>query len=578
MKARTVALRPTAAAVVGAEVIALAAFTALPPGRAGWWPAAVITAVAVLLLVVTVHRRNAAGWLAARARWWSARRAATPTGAAVDVAQGTIVCGVRADAHEAIAMIRVTGRPDAPTFLRTSSVSHTANTLPLGVLVGLLDQPGNLHLGIDVISAGHRVRRGTGYPALYSTLLADRPAAGQRSTRLVVRVDIPESVSGLAYRHSVGTAAAAATERIINALFQEGVRATALNAAELDDALTELGAGLAAPPPAPQPAPDEQTGDEAALAPVGASGISDASRASGGERTRRPARVKPQANVGWRDIDAHPGHLSSYYFSPEDITTAALHQMWSLRTDHVVQTLAIRKHRHAQPDGGSAVLVSALVRTDDPQRPQQPPTLFLNPLPGDQYAAALWAAPVARPRLALPTRVLDPDALEIPVGSTGILVGAALYDDLAARPPVHRDDLVMWPITDPQRATRITMDVSEFYVRQLLIRAAATGERVAIYSHQPSRWHQLAQPNIAVVERRRALEFVPTVIVNDRPISAPSAGLSSTVITLGKVDNRGPAPDVTFVQTSRSTVRIIAGEQAVEVGIVVFRQEQAFTG
>ncbi len=132
----------------------------------------------------------------------------------------------------------------------------------------------------------------------------------------------------------------------------------------------------------------------------------------------RPGGRGPQAGVGWRTIDVHPGYLSSYYFSPEDITTAALHQMWSLRTDHVVQTLAIRKLRHTQPDGGGPVVVSALVRTNDPQQPQQPPTLFLNPLPGDQYAAALWAAPIARPRLALPTRVLDdPDGLEIPIGA-----------------------------------------------------------------------------------------------------------------------------------------------------------------
>jgi hypothetical protein len=47
--------------------------------------------------------------------------------------------------------------------------------------------------------------------------------------------------------------------------------------------------------------------------------------------------------------------------------------------------------------------------------------------------------------------------------------------------------------------------------------------------------------NIAVVERRRAAEFVPTIIVNDRPVALPSAGLSSTVVTLGSADG-GPAP------------------------------------
>jgi hypothetical protein len=84
---------------------------------------------------------------------------------------------------------------------------------------------------------------------LYSTLLADRPAAGQRSTRLIVRLNLNASVPALSYRTSIG--AAAATERIVNTLLQEGVRATVLTAHQLDAALAELGAGLAIAPPQP---------------------------------------------------------------------------------------------------------------------------------------------------------------------------------------------------------------------------------------------------------------------------------------------------------------------------------------
>ena len=51
------------------------------------------------------------------------------------------------------------------------------------VLTELLDQPGGLQLaGIDMVSSGQRVRRGSGYPPLYCTLLADRPAAGGAPT------------------------------------------------------------------------------------------------------------------------------------------------------------------------------------------------------------------------------------------------------------------------------------------------------------------------------------------------------------------------------------------------------------
>jgi hypothetical protein len=166
--------------------------------------------------------------------------------------------------------------------------------------------------------------------------------------------------------------------------------------------------------------------------------------------------------------------------------------------------------------------------------------------------------------------------LVIPIGPTGILVGAALRDDPHATPTIQRDDMIMWALTDPQPA-RVVMDTSDFYVRQLLLRAAAVGERIAIYSNQPQRWVALSQPNIAIVERRRAPEFVPTIVVNDRPVALPSAGLSSTVVALGQAD-RGPAPDLRFVQTSRSTVRITSGAYDLDVAIVAFRQEQAWTG
>jgi hypothetical protein len=247
--------------------------------------------------------------------------------------------------------------------------------------------------------------------------------------------------------------------------------------------------------------------------------------------------------------------------------------MWSLRSDHVVHVAMLRK----QP--GGPVTVSALVRTTDPRRPEQPPTLFLNPLPGDQYAAALRAAPTSRPRLSLPARVLDaPQDLEIPIGPTGILVGAALRDDTSGWPEIQGDDLVLWALTDPQQPTRIVMDTSEFFVRQLLIRAAAAGERIAVYSYDPSRWYSVSQPNVAVVERGRPAEFVPTIIVNDRPHTAPSAGLSSTVITLGRSPSDAAVPDIRLEQISESTVRITTASRGLDVAMVVFRQEQTWTG
>ncbi|WP_094287325.1 type VII secretion protein EccE [Mycobacterium lehmannii] len=566
MKASTVGVRAGTPVVVALEVVALVAFLALPPARFGWWPAAVITAVALLLLVPTLHRRNAPAWVAAAARWRSQRSPRRAAAAAVDVPHGNIVCGVRVEPFEALTMIEVTGQPYALTFLRGSTVSLTRNVLPLELLAELLDQPGGLKLGIDVVPAGHRVRRGSGYPPLYSTLLADRPAAGVRTLQLIVRLDIQGSLPGLQYRRSIGAAAAAATERIITAMLERDIRATALTAEQLDAALDRLGARLQQ-----APSPPVIEGADAAAEPVPFRSTNPA--------TRRRAQGGPE--VGWRTVKGHPGFFTTYYFSPEDITTGSLHQMWALRTDEVVLTLSLFKRRYTEaPDGDGPVMVAAMVRTNDPQPPPQPPTLYLNPLPGDQYAAAVRAAPAARPQhLQIPARRLDnPAALEIPIGSTGILVGAALRDDRRATPEVQRDDLVMLSLTDPQRATRIVMDAGDYYVRQLLIRAAAVGERIAIYSRQPNRWIGLSQPNIAVVDRHRPAEFVPSIIVNDRPVMPPPAGLSSTVITLGRSQPGGQQPDIHFQQISRQTVRISTAAQSIEVAIVAFNQEQAWLG
>jgi type VII secretion protein EccE len=603
VKARTVGARASIPAVVAIEVVALATFALLTPRHFGWWPAAAIAVAVALVLVLTVHRRSAVGWLAAARRWRRARRGVPAlAAAAIDVPHGDSLCGVRVDEHEAITMINVTGLPYTPTFLRGAAVVPSPNVVPLGLLTGLLEQPGGLRLrSIDIVSSGLRVRRGSGYPPLYGTLLADRPAAGQRSTRLVLRLDITTSVRGLQYRHSIGAAVAAATERIVNALAEQGIRAEALSAHQLDIALVELGAGLAE---APERVDAEVASKRMTPAMAGvispldfsASDFTVSRRRSGGSRHRatlnaaspygsasvrrgasaRSRRPGPPVDVGWRRVNTHPGHLTTYYFSPEDITTAALHQMWALRTDEVVQTTTIGKDRATGKHGGP-MLVSATVRCNDPQPPPQPPTLYLNTLPGDQYAATLYPAPAVRPPLKLPSRRLgDPAALAIPIGPTGILVGTAMTDDPGLG--AVREDWVMLALTDPQRATRIVMETSDFYARQLLIRAAAVGERIAIYSDTPQKWASLSQPYIALVHRSQPPEFVPSIIVSDRPGTPPAAGLASTVITIRHGETGSTAADLEFLQASNSTVRITAPTFSIDVEIAAFRQEQAWTG
>jgi hypothetical protein len=159
-----------------------------------------------------------------------------------------------------------------------------------------------------------------------------------------------------------------------------------------------------------------------------------------------------------------------------------------------------------------------------------------------------------------------------------VLVGAAIRDERSTNPPMRREDLVMWGLTDPQRATRIVMDTSEFYVRQLLVRAMAVGESIAIYSDQPARWLPLAQTNIAVVERRRAARLRADHR-GRRP--AHRAAIGGPVLDgdhPGPGDTRGPAPDLRFVQTSQPSVRVSSADRTMDLAIVAFRREQAWTG
>ena len=546
MKARTVGVAPTIPAVIAVEVVVVTGLVLFPPARASWWPAAGIAVAAIAALLVTVHRRSAVGWLAALVRFWRRRRrgpVAIP--AAVDIPHGSQLYGVRVADDEAITMIAVSGQAYSPTVLTGAATALTPNLLPLDELTALLDQPGGIRLaGIDIVSSGVRVRRGIGYPPLYSTLLADRPAAGQRSTRLVVRLDIARSTEGLQFRASVGAAAAAATERIVNALLQRDVRANALTAKDLDAALTELGVGLVTPETRP--------------ADVAAEAVSSA-----------PA---PTPTEAWKSVRAYPGFLTSYYFSPEDVNTNALNQMWALHSD-AVSTVSLSRSAAAPISSHVAALCVCPTPSTPTTRPTSP-----NPLPGVQGPRRCVASPpnarsTETPRTAaVPGR---PGAYSVDSGRIRRCAGGRTTPSAATLPPSVRLRFLLNEIR--LQPTRISMRTSMAYTRQLLVRAAAVGERIVIYTDNPTRWTTLEQPLIAVVDRSHPPEFVPSIIVSDRAVGPPPAGLASTVISLGEVETEA-APDISFTQTSDSVVRITTAAFSADVHIATFKAEQPFLG
>ena len=171
----------------------------------------------------------------------------------------------------------------------------------------------------------------------------------------------------------------------------------------------------------------------------------------------------------------------------------------------------------------------------------------------------------------------DPGELAIPIGPTGVLVGAALRDDSHAPIPIQRDDMIMWALTDPQRATRVVMDTSDFYVRQLLLRAAAVGERIAIYSNSPQRWMRCRSPtspwSSAAGHRSSCRRSSSTTARSPRRRRAcPRRWLrwARPIAARTRHPVRAELP--------HDGADHLGGSYDLDVAIVAFRQEQAWTG
>ena len=87
-------------------------------------------------------------------------------------------------------------------------------------------------------------------------------------------------------------------------------------------------------------------------------------------------------------------------------------------------------------------------------------------MPGLSYRTSIGAAAAAATErivnapLQEGIRAGAQNAAELDAMPTGILVGAALRDDPRSVPRIQRDDMIMWALTDPQRATRVVMDTS----------------------------------------------------------------------------------------------------------------------
>ncbi|MCH9729752.1 MAG: type VII secretion protein EccE [Actinomycetia bacterium] len=513
MKERTWSARADFRALLYTEITALlgATVSAVTAGPL-WIGAAGGAALGLLLFVLRIARLTPWQWV------WRAlgrllhKQHRIEFGEFVDVDSDGHPLGVCVDEHTLVTMVNVWGRPYIPTLLRPQG-AETPNTLPVTMIADQMQRLG-LGVDIDVITQGRRTANDS-YGQFFATVLADRPAAGQRTTVLVIRMDTRSSdtAAGLLWRTDTSAAIAAATRRITRALRQHGCRAEPMTAADMRQAVLDMHGG-------------SSEGVESAY------------------------------QEGWKYLTHRGAILSSYYLSAPDLRADRLADMWALPSDHTMLALHLRR----SPEG---IVASATVRFSTAQPQLTPPAVILNRYNGRQWWALSALLPGAERINGMPARPLTTDLdSAIAIGPSGVMLGKV------------DDALLMMPLRDPAGPTRVVVDSDDdLAVRQLIRRSAGSGETVAVYDTQ-RRWAMAsASSRIWNTTDMRSQPPRPPTLVVHNGLSNPCPGAAVSV-SVG-AGHRPIEPDIRIVQRS-GRIRIETARFTARVDAVGFRNEQTF--
>ncbi|WP_229481180.1 type VII secretion protein EccE, partial [Mycolicibacterium mageritense] len=349
---------------------------------------------------------------------------------------------------------------------------------------------------------------------------------GQRTATLVVRLDThaPDTTAGLMWRPNSVTAAIAATERIVHALRQAGCRAEILTEAQMRN--------------------------------------STASAVGG------PEMLDATYHDRWTTLH-QPGHgfTTSYYLPAAHLTARALENLWSIDAEHTTVVITLRRH----PGG---VRVGALVRLVTNQQIRTTPATTLRRCTGRQWDSLVRTIPGAdRLTTQLPTIELT-DRLDdvVAVGPTGVLIGATRED----RQVGDASGLVLIPISDPAQPTRIAVNVDDLIVRQLIRRASAAGELVAVYD-ETGRWAMTgASSRIwTTADPAEQPPRPPTLVVHRIERTNPYPGARSA-IAVGP-PRKGYNPEIWIDQQGAKTLQLNTRRFDVALEPIMIRGEAAAT-
>jgi len=480
--------------VVIAELIAAAILVAASP--VPWWLIPLVLGVVLLVVTVSYNGATAAGWLARWARFvyfrhrGSARRARTriPEPFTVDM-PGAGPVGMIWDGQYAVTMIALHGRAFSPTVLVPTG-AETINTIPLEAIESRLSQFAGLELhSVDVVQVGSRVAADGSYTPKYAEIVGDRAAVGDRRSWLVLRLCPQACLAAMLYRGDAAAAAAAATERVRQAVLRAGCRAVTCTAPQMGAAIAAL--------------------------------LNDTDL--------------DRVQENWSNLDADADYVTTYRIAGRDLSTKMLNDLWTVRAHRTVTTVRL----FGDCAGGSRVAGLVRFHTDAPLT--HPPLLALQPVSGQAFDSLLASLPLGDRALHLemsPRLLGDGSDLKIPVGPSGPMFGMTV----TGVP-------FLMPLTDPLRATRVSISADLPVVIPLLLRTSAAGAVILIHSDRPDVWRPLCDSDYRIsLAGDRDPVRQPTVIVADGEGLAGGVGeRGRSLVTVGSVDSDA---DVTIVQES----------------------------
>jgi len=344
--------------------------------------------------------------------------------------------GIRGVGPYLVAVVAVDGQAHSPSALDHHRVASPAR-LPVAAVADGLRQFDLSVDSIDIVSIGLRRAsdRHHRYASVYSGLIGDHPAVGQRRTWLVVRFDVRRCARAVLWRESVAATVAAAAQWLAEDLTARRCPARVLTAEQIRAADRQLLAGV------------------------------------------DPAQCGRQ----WGRLRHPTGYVQTYWVSARDISSDTVDRLWVPDTDATAVTVQLR------PDTEGQTRVGVVVRYHTGSPLTEPPLTGLNPLTGRHDLGLAAGSLCARARLIVPSCALGTLArpLSLAIGASGIIVGTN-----ATGHPLLVD------LRSPTRTATVTLAGELALTVQVALRAAATGYHVVVHTDRPHRWQSVSGPGL----------------------------------------------------------------------------------